>query len=782
MIFWHDFETASEKDLHTCGIVNYLTDPSTRVLMLAYAFDDGPVTVWEPEPWRGVYSSTPESLPQEVLDALTDPFVTKAAFNTSFERLVWLHKFGIEVPIDEWYDVMIHARYLSIPGDLEHVGIALQLDKDKAKIVGKEKVKLASFWAKAHKLEGDKLIEFFCKPAVAAHFSMIFGQMPAVFRTKHEFPNEWEKFRLYCGHDVLAERAIGQMLVRFPIPAREVELWHLDQHINGRGIPVDIELARAAIIVRQDYKEKLLSQIKEWSGIKNPNADPQVLKWARGQGYPFAALSKGFVYRALNGEGPELTELGRAVLLARGQSAKTAGDKYEVLLEMAVKEGNNVSNTSSETPVGNRLWPGSKLVDRSHQLLVRRDVPQLSQEVYRLKQFLNFLGSSRAGRWSSYGVQFHNLPRPVKMFEDPAVMARAIALLRTGDMRLVEAEFPNVMDVISACVRGVFIALPGGKVVVSDLNAIENRVLGWVAHCLGILNVFKEGKCPYLSFGARMQKIAYAVLEAAYNAKEPWAKKLRQDSKPAVLGCGYMLSGGEEITTPKGDITWTGLWGYAKGMGVEAPREFWHDSVNVFRGEYLEISGQPERGDPREEFEWKETDGLWHKLEQAALYCVKTSKEQRVGPVLFEMFHKDSSGLDVLRVNLPSGRGLHYLDPEIDKGRFGKQVTYGGQNQKTKQWERIATYGGKWTENIVQAIARDLLAHGMMLADERGGDVRGHVHDELICHEWLDSGFGLEQLNECMTDLPWWGKAGVFMPNDLPLAADGYEAERYRKG
>lgn len=734
-VLWLDYETASELDITVAGLENYARHPSTRILMLAYAFNGNAVKVWEPEDG---------DLPAELRAGLTDPFVVKMAFNTSFERLVSKYKLDIDIPIEEWLDVMVLARYLSIPGDLEHVGKALKLDQEQAKIVGKDKAKVSRFWTDSSRLEGSALIQLFCVAAVSAHVSPIFGPQAAVFRTAREFPREWAKFREYCARDVEAERTVYERLIDFPLPPHELALWYLDQHINSRGIPVDMELVRGAIRVRHAYKEKMLDQIKTWTGVANPNADPQLLPWLRTNGYPFSSLAKGFVARALRSEAPDLTETGRQVLRARGQSAKTAGDKYEVLQGVAA--------------------PGE-----------HGDC---------LRYFLSYLGSSRAGRWSSFGVQFHNLPRPAKAIEKKLELA--VSLLRTGDMAAVEAEFADVMDVVAACVRGMFCAPPGWKFVVCDLNAIENRVLGWVANCPGILNVFAEGKCPYRAFGARMKKIDYEAFTKAYDAKESWAVQLRQDSKPAVLGCGYALAGGEELTTPDGDLIWTGLWGYAKGMGTEISKEFAHECVDVFRGGYLEVSGRPDSEERKRRKKagiwWLPEDGLWYKLEQAAMCCVKTGQSQTVGVVTFELFTRKTSTLDVLRVKLPSGRCLHYLDPEIIDGDYGPQLSYGGQDQKTKQWTRIRTYGGKWTENIVQAIARDLLAHSMLLAEANGGHVVGHVHDEIICLACEDSTFTLEKLRMCMMATPWWAQAGVFSPIALPLGAEGYEAIRYKKG
>ena len=137
----------------------------------------------------------------------------------------------------------------------------------------------------------------------------------------------------------------------------------------------------------------------------------------------------------------------------------------------------------------------------------------------------------------------------------------------------------------------------------------------------------------------------------------------------------------------------------------------------------------------------------------------------------------------MLRVILPSGRALHYVEPRLDKTTYTAKngneydkdvVSYMGINGETKQWDRIGTHGGKWIENLTQAFARDVLAEGLILADRAGFEIVGHVHDEIVALVPDGSPLGLAKLRECMTIPPIWAP-------DLPLAADGYEDKVYRK-
>jgi DNA polymerase len=381
----------------------------------------------------------------------------------------------------------------------------------------------------------------------------------------------------------------------------------------------------------------------------------------------------------------------------------------------------------------------------------------------RLRQQFSFLGASRAGRWTGHAVQLHNLPRPTKAVERN--MDRAVELLRAGDVKSVAAEFPSTMDVVASCIRAAFRAPEGSKLVVCDLNAIENRVLGWVARSKNILNVFKQGRDPYLDFAAKFYKVPYesitTIIDGVHKAKDADAALKRQIAKAPVLGCGYQLGGGEEEIDKNGDTYKTGLWGYAEGMGISMTRAQAHAAVKAWRDANPEVLQ------------------LWKDLEAAAIRAIKFRTPQVVGPVTFECF-----GGKLLRILLPSGRGLHYIHPTIETktfpGRDGRDdytketIYYDGIDQTTRQWVRVSTYGGKLTENIVQAIARDLLLWGMFLAEAKGFKIVGHCHDEIITEVLLNALIGLKDLRQCMKTPPWWAL-------DLPLGAEGYEGPYYHK-
>ena len=224
-----------------------------------------------------------------------------------------------------------------------------------------------------------------------------------------------------------------------------------------------------------------------------------------------------------------------------------------------------------------------------------------------------------------------------------------------------------------------------------------------------------------------------------------------------MLGCGYMLSAGHQYEDKKtGEIEATGLLGYAWNMGVKdfTPEES-ELSVAVWRNTF------------------KGAVQFWNDISDAAFHTVRTGRSTAVRNVGFDLKR------NVLRMHLPSGRCLYYIKPEIrDKmmpwGKKKPNLTYMGKDDKGN-WTRISTHPGKLTENADQAIARDLLAHGITNAHREGLDVRLHVHDQIVALSREDrAGEELKLLIQCMTDLPHWAGA-------MPVGAAGHISKWFVK-
>jgi len=679
-----DFETRSEIDLKICGLDNYVRHPSTKILMLAYALDDGPVLMWEPHLGP---------MPADLISMLEDITITKVAWYVPFEFNMFRYVRKMNIPLWMWDDPVNRARMLSMPGHLKDACEILNLPPELAKDP-----------------EGKRLIKLFSIPAKRLKDDTLFGTTGAIFEDWMTAPEDWEAFKQYCIRDVIAERTIDLLLAKFPLPEAEYNAWILDQQINERGLPVDMDLVRGTTNVAEAEKERLREELQNLTGLENSNSVQQLLAWAQQEGYPFASLAKHLVKRALAGEG-SMTPAAHRALTLRGQTAKTSDTKLDRIAEAVSYDG-------------------------------------------RLRNQYVFLGAAKTGRWASYHVQLANLPRPTKEVEKN--LNRAIELLRAESQVDLALEFPNTLEVVSSCIRSMFKAPRGSRFVIADLNAIENRMIGWLSGCAAILNVFYHNRDPYLDFAALLFGRNYDEIFKLYKEGDPKIKEMRQQVKPAVLGCGYRLSGGEEVENPNGDLIKTGLWGYAAQMHIEITQKFAINAVKLWREQY------------------KEVVSFWYALEEAAKVAVFSKEPQRVGFVEF-VCKSDK----LLGIRLPSGRSLHYIRPRYEmidfKGNDKETLTYEGIDSETKQWTRLKTHGGKLLENLSQAVSRDILLHGMLLAAKAGFQIVGHVHDEIISEVAWDAPQNLEHLIQCMETPPDWAPG-------LPLGADGFESEIYKKG
>jgi DNA polymerase bacteriophage-type len=710
-----DFESLSPLVLEDVGVDVYFSHPQTKITMMAYAWDEGDVELWQ---------AKDGPFPQELKDAFVDPDITKVAWNAPFECTGSAKKLGVIIPPEQVMDPSVGARHLSMPGGLEKVGTILNLPHHLSKNADR----------------GGELVSLFCCPIppkkkkIASDMDSLFDISPlstaeVIYQFRNEItnPKEWEEFGSYCRQDIVAERALLKMVNVFPITPTERRMWVLDQKINRRGIAADRSFATKCFNIAKKNKFEYTDKLKVMTGLDNPNSNDQMLAWAREGGYPYNSLRKEPVRAALTDDQVHLTDICREALSILKYSKKSSYTKLEAI--------------TTALSADDRL----------------RD------------QFL-FYGSARAGRWTGRNVQMQNIARPIKAIEKKGALDKALQLIRDENYEGLKLAFPDdpVIEVATSCIRSAFVAVPGKRLDVCDLNAIENRVLGWIADEQAILDVFRQGKCPYLDFAADWFSVPYAVINAAYENDDPDAKFKRQISKPAVLGCGYRQSGGDWGTNKYGDRVKTGLWKYAEDMFCPMTKDQAHEAVAVFRGRF------------------KKVVNLWYDSERAVARCLKNGTTEWIGPTQLVWCdrRKRKNGKFILRIHLPSGRCLHYIDARVDNrentGKDGSKymkdtILYMGIDQVSKQWVELTTHGGKIVENIVQAIARDLLVEGMLKADEIGLTIVGHVHDEIITeNDDTPDGMGLDDLVWCMSQVPDWAPG-------LPLTAKGYSGYYYKK-
>ena len=300
-------------------------------------------------------------------------------------------------------------------------------------------------------------------------------------------------------------------------------------------------------------------------------------------------------------------------------------------------------------------------------------------------------------------------------------------LVKEGDFDLLDMLYDSTSDVLSQLIRTSFVSRPGCRFIVADYSAIEARVLAWLAGEQWVLDVFEKTGDIYCETASRM--FHCTVEKHGENAE------LRQKGKQAVLSCGYGGSVGALIA----------MGAVESGMKEEELQPL----VDLWRASNPHIVQ------------------LWWDVDRAVKTCVKRRVETKTHGIRCAY----KSG--ILFVRLPSGRELAYAKPRIGENRFGgESVTYEGLGM-TKKWERIETFGGKLVENITQATARDLLVFAMKQLRDKGFHIVMHVHDEIV----LEVPYGVSSVEEIcsiMAENPPWAKG-------LPLKADGYECEFYRK-
>lgn len=381
-----------------------------------------------------------------------------------------------------------------------------------------------------------------------------------------------------------------------------------------------------------------------------------------------------------------------------------------------------------------KYWPKAQKV-----LAIRREMGKTSNKKYnamqncvcadgRIHGLLQFCGAARTGRWAGRLVQVQNLPQN---HLDSLDYARE--LVKQGDLEEFELNYANVTQVLSELIRTAFIAAPGKTFHVCDFSAIEARVIAWLAGEEWVLDVFRSGRDIYCETASRMFKVP--VEKHGQNAE------LRQKGKIATLALGY-------------------------GGGVSALEAMGGSRLGLTEKEEKEIVNLWRDSNPR-------IVKMWAIVEKAAMTALKTGESVTVhrGIVV-------SKRWGMLLITLPSGRTICYpraeVGTEYNDGWRGDHeiIEYEGLNQTTKKWGKVRTYGGKLTENIVQAVARDILGIVILRAKKAGLDIVFHIHDEIVVEATPD---------QSLADVEALFSKPIEWCRDLPLKGAGYTTPYYLK-
>lgn len=436
-----DIETYSSVELPKCGVYKYTEAPDFDILLFGYSADGGPVQV--------VDLASGETIPTEVVAALTDDTVTKWAFNAQFERIClsrWLRDHGgfdntgYSIPEDSvgnyldpaaWKCTMIWSAYMGLPLSLEGVGTVLGLGKQKL-------------------TEGKDLIRYFCQSCAPTKANG--GRTRNLPRHASD---KWAAFKRYNIRDVEVEMSIQEKLNKFPVPEAVWEQYHLDQQINDRGIALDMELVSQAIAMDARSRTELTTAMKSLTALDNPNSVQQMKQWLSDNGLMVDSLGKKEVTDLLKTAPEELQK----VLMLRQQLAKSSIRKYQAMEKAVCADG-------------------------------------------RARGMFQFYGANRTGRWAGRIIQMQNLPQ-----NHLSDLAEARALVRSGDFDGVELLYKDVPDTLSQLIRTAFIPKPGCKFIVADFSAIEARVLAWFAGEQWRQDVFESGGDIYCASASQMFKV-----------------------------------------------------------------------------------------------------------------------------------------------------------------------------------------------------------------------------------------------------------------------------------
>ena len=433
-----DVETFSGVDLKKCGVYKYAESPNFEILLFGVSVDGGEVTVYD--------LASGDTVPEEIIRALSDDSVIKWAYNASFERVclsVWLRRnypqyfssYSIEGDTvrhyfdpASWRCSLVWGAYMGLPLSLEGIGKVLKLENQKM-------------------AEGKALIRYFCVPCKPTKANG--GRTRNL--PEHD-PVKWSTFIAYNKRDVETEMAIQQKLSKFPVPDFLWEEYHLDQEINDRGIQLDMVLVEQAIAIDERSREELSAKMRQLTALENPNSVQQMKEWLTKHGLEVDSLDKKAVKELLKTAPPELAE----VLELRRQLAKSSVKKYQAMQNAVCADG-------------------------------------------RARGMFQFYGANRSGRWAGRLIQLQNLPQNHMVhLED------ARSLVRSGDYAMLSTLYDSVPEVLSELIRTAFVPREGYKFIVSDFSAIEARVLSFLADEPWRLKVFAENGDIYCASASAM--------------------------------------------------------------------------------------------------------------------------------------------------------------------------------------------------------------------------------------------------------------------------------------
>lgn len=401
-------------------------------------------------------------------------------------------------------------------------------------------------------------------------------------------------------------------------------------------------------------------------------------------------------------------------------------DKVEELEEKEFLEGLTEKEANGLEVLQIRLNLNAAAIKKYHALI------RWASDDSRIRNLFLYHGAS-TGRWAGKGPQPQNLPRGVLKEDETGTVFKTLHedILNLEPKKFIKKYEKNVLGALGSGLRGMLCGPPGKELIACDFSSIESRVLFWVSGCKLGLEQYNSGTPIYESMAADIYDKALELVN----------KLERQLGKQAILGLGYGMG-------------WKTFMATCETYRMEVTEELAKKAVRVYRDKYFQVPA------------------FWKAQERAAKMALEhPGKAIKAGMIYWQQKGR------ILYCKLPSGRLLSYFDPKLvekkTKWGYQKEIRFMGVDSKTRKWTRLSTYGGKLTENIVQAIARDLLVESMFKLEREGYEIVLHVHDEVVVE--VGEGRGcLKEIRGIMSEVPDWGEG-------MPIDAAGWRGKRFKK-
>lgn len=662
-----DYETFSFVDLKKVGAVKY--SKAAGILCGSYKINEEKTKLWVP---------TLHQFPKELIQVAKDKSFTFVAHNALFEQVITENVLRKKIkdfpylPPERWKCTAAKAATCALPRSLEGAGAAIGLPIKK-------------------NMDGRALMLKYCKPSRRWNnwkaFDTKFDSKKIMVQPDAFYNDEMELLAIfdYCKTDVDVTYLLDKVLP--DLSENEKRIWIENQKMNLRGVHTDTQTARKIINLIEYKSEFLLEETREITDgyVDSPTQRNKLLEYLNHIGCDIENLQAKTIENYL--ERKDIKEEVRRLLEIRQSVGKSSNKKFYAIIDKSDNDS-------------------------------------------RVKDLAMYHGAS-TGRDTGQGLQIHNLPKGKISNQDFAIDLINQNSPYSEIFEDLEFYYRNPFNVFSGVMRGMITATPNFKMYCADYNAIECRILNWVAGHDDVINDFREGKDPYIKMASRI----FGIPQHLINGEQRFL------GKTAELGCGYQMGDDRFFETC---IEW----------GVpNVTRELAQKAVRIYRETHQPVTK------------------LWSNVENSAISAIRKKgtvfKSNKIKWLVKDNF---------LWCRLPSGRKLAFYGPTLRNertpwGEFRPKIYHWSVHPKTKQWVNAATYGGRLLENIIQGTARDIAFHGILNAIDKGYYYLFQVHDEIICESKKGN---LEEYEKLLVDKPLWAKG-------LPIAAKGWVGYRYKK-